>query len=651
MLKNNKGFTIIELIASFVFTSILAISLFAVVLNYRDKEMDTSISARLQAFKSNFVIDVKQDFQKKGLESIEYCSNPERPSERLPRCVNIKFSDGDTKKLSVKKTTRVERLLNYDGSYSNFSVSYTYIEYGNIRYDIPDDSNVEVVTDYFLEETYPSDGLETNNPLYNIRIDLVHKDLPTNMVISIVASGNKYVDTSTAPYKALNIGDLVTVQLNEHLQRKFRVIQPSTGFEEFVTLLYDDVYDDPLLLKSTEFNKSVTAGNRYESSSIRINNEVLTENTSSAKWVNVNTIRLITADEVGYIVASCPKNTANVANTINLASAPTWLTNMNYWTMTDKITENEEQRGKMAWYVDGTHKVLTSSYVNQKFDLRPVIVVSKEYIAAYGDGIVTNITSGYICKKATTLHSTTCTSTNSGCKDTIGTGNTITFGTIPSGNPKAGDAYDCDVNNDGVFDSTNERFYYVTSQGVNSILIYSKNTTSADGQRMVKYAVNTENWHGPTEGYNYLPTTSEWSNPMLIAPGTRGIVNENSTATSNNGSKTIDNFDYSGKAARLLTLQELVEGCSSISSISQVTVDATPRGQLSGCQYLFENIGRFTGTSGTFGFWLETPRFKTGNYVYTASGSLLRVRYETVNDNAVVGIRPVITIRTENLEH
>ena len=55
---NKKGFTVIELIMSFTFSSILAISLFAVVINYRNKEMDFSIKNDLLAFKSQVIIDL-----------------------------------------------------------------------------------------------------------------------------------------------------------------------------------------------------------------------------------------------------------------------------------------------------------------------------------------------------------------------------------------------------------------------------------------------------------------------------------------------------------------------------------------------------------------------------------------------------------------
>ncbi len=388
-INNNKGFTVIELIASFVFSSILAISLFTVVLNYRDKETDTDLITRLQAFKSNFVIDVEQDIQKKGLYSIDYCINTTAEPESdeygqiIPRCAILTFDDGDTKTLAVKKTTKVDTILNRDGVPSNFDYVYLYIEYGDIKYNIPDETNVDIVTDYFLEQSTESDGLETNNPLYKIRIDLVHKDLPTNIAISIVASGSKFIDYGSSPYSNFNIGDLVTIQLNESTQRKFRVIQPSSGYNEFVTLLYDDVYDNSLLLSSTEFNTSISDGNDYNNSSIKINTDVLASPSSSTKWVNASRVRLITADEVGYIIATCPKNSSSVAtSSISLASAPSWLVSGNYWTMTGKVATSEEDRGKMAWYVNGNNKTLNFANVNEKYAIRPVIEVSKVYITA-----------------------------------------------------------------------------------------------------------------------------------------------------------------------------------------------------------------------------------------------------------------------------
>ena len=76
-----------------------------------------------------------------------------------------------------------------------------------------------------------------------------------------------------------------------------------------------------------------------------------------------------------------------------------------------------------------------------------------------------------ICKRATTLHTEECTQTDatyycsgagyttSGTKGTT----TITYGNLGTSRTlTSGDAFDCDVNGDGTYDSSTERFYYVS---------------------------------------------------------------------------------------------------------------------------------------------------------------------------------------------
>jgi hypothetical protein len=92
-----------------------------------------------------------------------------------------------------------------------------------------------------------------------------------------------------------------------------------------------------------------------------------------------------------------------------------------------------------------------------------------ENLATGGEYNLYAIWNNIVCRPATTLHQKTCERASDGCVATIGNGNTITYGTLVSGSPKAGDAYDCKVTQDGDY---TERFYYVKSDGNNSILIY-----------------------------------------------------------------------------------------------------------------------------------------------------------------------------------
>ena len=124
-----------------------------------------------------------------------------------------------------------------------------------------------------------------------------------------------------------------------------------------------------------------------------------------------------------------------------------------------------------------------------------------------------------VCKAATELHVETCDSTGS-CKGLTNSdisggefftedGKTkIRYGNIPSSNsPKPGDAYDCDVNNDGTYDKNTERFYAIANNNGNIDLIYYNGYK--DGP-----------WAGGHSAYseteNRLPTKAQWSNPGLV---------------------------------------------------------------------------------------------------------------------------------------
>ena len=245
-----------------------------------------------------------------------------------------------------------------------------------------------------------------------------------------------------------------------------------------------------------------------------------------------------------------------------------------------------------------------------------------------------------VCKPATTLHNTTiCNRSDSyGCNATgqAGNGNPITYGTIPNGTPKAGDAYDCKVTKDGDY---TERFYYVGSDGANSTLIYYKNMSD---QSDYAYDSSNQNNHGPRTAYSALPSTTVWDNPNIISPGTREIKNENNGDSTSGGK--IESFSYADRAARFLTSQELVNSCSSISTVRSYTT-----GGLDGCNWLMENIGQYEGTSWSYGYWLETPRSDYANNVWYVFGNSRSVYHYNASYTPSGGVRPVITVKTSDI--
>ena len=247
-----------------------------------------------------------------------------------------------------------------------------------------------------------------------------------------------------------------------------------------------------------------------------------------------------------------------------------------------------------------------------------------------------------VCKKATTLHTKTCEATTLGCGKTIGTGNTITYGILSDGSLKPGTAYDCDVNNDGVYNPETERFYYVTKEDNKALLIYYSNMND---QTVYAYDESGENWHGPRTAYQYLPSTTEWSNPNLIAPGTRQITNNEGTLTTNDRNEnpqTIESFTYTNRAARLITYQEIIAGCPAYKPSENY---------FNSCEYLLENIGYYEKADGerARGYLLETPQ-KNSNYSYLMYGGFASLLAHPTNsvDN---GVRPLITVELSNIEY
>ena len=242
--------------------------------------------------------------------------------------------------------------------------------------------------------------------------------------------------------------------------------------------------------------------------------------------------------------------------------------------------------------------------------------------------------------------------TASGSKGTT----TITYGNLgTSGTLTSGDAFDCDVNNDGTYDPATERFYYVSDyyntttkefETDKATLIYYNNTkvgvqdnTSAS---LIAYDSSKENWHGPVTAITNLPTRVQWTNANLIT-GTRAILAETG-ATSTSGGTLPTGFDYSNYAARLLTAQEINSACG-------ITVGSYAVGELDGCNYLMENIKYSSSSLGTYGYWLETPYASDSNYVWYVYG-YDRKGYDSNASNASRnGVRPAISLLKSNISY
>ena len=225
--------------------------------------------------------------------------------------------------------------------------------------------------------------------------------------------------------------------------------------------------------------------------------------------------------------------------TLALSELPTKPTyNMATLKQDSGIFVNKQHNALDGWY--------TTASDGTKITTPVVITEDKEYFAYWEEVPIT-------CKKATTLHTATCTGTDSGCvknhrytAEGLMQSTTIVYGeTSASTTPVISDAYDCDINNDQIYDSTYERFYYLGDDGDNAIMIYYSNWDGEKRDTTLNYAYN--------DALTRLPNSNhtEWYNV------------ENPT--------------------RFLTLNEALTLCDTRQSGNKYTY--------TGCEYLLEQSG------------------------------------------------------------
>ena len=258
-----------------------------------------------------------------------------------------------------------------------------------------------------------------------------------------------------------------------------------------------------------------------------------------------------------------------------------------------------------------------------------------------------------VCKKATKLHTEKCEQTDNTyyCSGAGLTGKTITYGSLGTkGTLKSGDAFDCDVNGDGTYDENTERFYYVTDMDDSTaVLIYYNNVSNgkSSNSKLAAYDLSGKNNNGPVTAIEELPNTSEWRNVSLknTFRSISAISSNGEETNKTEGGTLPDSFSYAGKAARLLTIQE-VRKATGISNIPTWQV-----GELDKFNYLFENTKYSNGSNAALAWWLENPHSGKSDGAWYARGNNRNVGYDTVSNAGDYGVRPAIEVLKSNIEY
>ena len=332
-----------------------------------------------------------------------------------------------------------------------------------------------------------------------------------------------------------------------------------------------------------------------------ISNEAYTSHGTAVITHDTETIEGVTYD-VAYLVDASVNYTVTFNATANggtiNAGDPNTKTYTEVGTVGEMPSASKTDAAFLGWFTAATggERVLTTTVVDDDVT----------YYAHY-----TSQTK--VCRPATTLHSS---------------GNTE-FGQIPSGDSlSAGDAFDCDVNGDGTYDATNERFYYLTNtSNGNAVFIFSNNTSQVGGNASAVCGATAIAYgsDGPTTAMGELPTTSQWTN-VNIYTEPRNISNGTATLASD--------FTYTEKAARFATLDEIKAATSS--SINGTT------NELASYTFLLENTPSYTSGCRS-NYWLETPASATN--VYRIDGAAANKKLGNVaiaSSNS--GVRPVIEV-------
>lgn len=236
----------------------------------------------------------------------------------------------------------------------------------------------------------------------------------------------------------------------------------------------------------------------------------------------------------------------------------------------------------------------TAAEGGEEFTADTTVDGSATYYAHWEDKPVPTV-----CKAATTLHHATCTDGGCNTTDSMKNGTTITYGKKPTDqSPVVGDAYDCDVNNDGVFDSEKERFYYLSGDNnTASLILYSGYEGSAGAQNVEIFPYSAI--------ASTMPNRDQWKHPFI-------------------------------DVIRIPSKAEVKASCGNNDA------------KVVGCRFLFEGSRYESTSTGRTAIWLEKDQ--TVEYydrMNTKTGAFEK-KYES--DNSKNAIRPIIDIPREGLE-
>lgn len=196
-MKNNKGFTIAELLVTFVLVMSIVLALFKVVDHYRERQQNATSVKEMNSYRNQIVKVVEDDilFNYRGIKEIKGLDQNDislSPIEKANFQQGIEITFNEVIANTQPNTPNTKRLI----------VKKNGILYDNMFYEFPS-KFVSAVDDVIYTETkVSSDDSSLDKAIYSIHIDLTHSELNRIFNINIVAVNNTptYTDaTSETP--------------------------------------------------------------------------------------------------------------------------------------------------------------------------------------------------------------------------------------------------------------------------------------------------------------------------------------------------------------------------------------------------------------------------------------------------------------------
>ena len=191
-MKNNKGFTIAELLVTFVLVMSIVLALFKVVDHYRERQQNATSVKEMNSYRNQIVKVVEDDilFNYGGIEEIKGLDQNDdlslSPIEKANFQQGIEITFNEVIANTKPNTPNTKRLI----------VKKNGILYDDIFYEFPS-KFVSAVDDVIYTETkVSSDDSSLDKAIYSIHIDLTHSELNRIFNINIVAVNNTPTDTN-----------------------------------------------------------------------------------------------------------------------------------------------------------------------------------------------------------------------------------------------------------------------------------------------------------------------------------------------------------------------------------------------------------------------------------------------------------------------